>query len=105
MAHKYQSRIDKAANDYNRTKDEKYKKLWYDLIRKADNGSDYSDRRDISSGSVTKELIEDMVLVQETDLFELCDILRLKLTTYIDAPFNAHVMNDGSGDFIGCISK
>ena len=54
---------------------------------------------------VTKELIEDMVLVQETDLFELCDILRLKLTTYIDAPFNAHVMNGGSGDFIGCISK
>ena len=54
---------------------------------------------------VTKELIEGMVLVQETDLFELCDILRLKLTTYIEAPFNAHVMNDGSGDFIGCISK
>ena len=54
---------------------------------------------------VTKELIEDMVLVQETDLFELCDILRLKLTTYIDAPFNQHVMNDDSGYFIGCISK
>ena len=54
---------------------------------------------------VTKELIKDMVLVQETDLFELCDILRLKLTTYIEAPFNTHVMKDGSGDFIGCISK
>ena len=54
---------------------------------------------------VTKELIEDMVLVQETDLFELCDILRLKLTTYHEPPFNAHVMKDGSGDFIGCISK
>ena len=26
MAHKYQTRIDKAANDYNRTKDEKYKR-------------------------------------------------------------------------------
>ena len=54
---------------------------------------------------VTKEIMEGMVLVQETDLFELCDILRLKLTTYMDAPFNAHVMKDGSGDFIGCISK
>ena len=54
---------------------------------------------------VTKELIEDMVLVQETDLFELCDILRLQLTTYHEPPFNAHVMKDGSGDFIGCISK
>ena len=54
---------------------------------------------------VTKELMEGMVLVQETDLFELCDILRLKLTTYWDYPYNRHVMNDGSGDFIGCIAK
>ena len=53
---------------------------------------------------VTKELIEGMVLVQEIDLFELCDILRLKLTTYWDYPYNRHVMNDGSGDFIGCIA-
>ena len=52
---------------------------------------------------VTKELIGDMVLVQDTDLFELCDILRLKLTTYLDTPINRHVMNDGSGDFYGCI--
>jgi hypothetical protein len=54
---------------------------------------------------VTKELIEGMVLVKETDLFELCDILRLKLTTYWDYPYNRHVMNDGSGDFIGCIQN
>ena len=54
---------------------------------------------------VTKELIEGMVLVQETDLFELCDILRLKLTTYWDYPYNRYVMNDGSGDFIGCIQN
>ena len=54
---------------------------------------------------VTKELIEGMVLVQETDLFELCDILRLKLTTYWDYPYNRHVMNDGSGDFYGCIQN
>ena len=53
---------------------------------------------------VTKELIEDMVLVQETDLFELCDILRLKLTTYHEF-INRHVMNDGSGDFFGCIQN
>ena len=54
---------------------------------------------------ITKELIEGMVLVQEIDLFELCDILRLKLTTYWDYPYNRHVMNDGSGDFIGCIQN
>ena len=53
---------------------------------------------------VTKELMEGMVLVQETDLFELCDILRLKLTTYYEF-INRHVMNDGSGDFFGCIQN
>ena len=30
------NRIDKAANDYNRTKDKKYKKLWYQLVRSID---------------------------------------------------------------------
>ena len=53
---------------------------------------------------VTKELMEGMVLVQETDLFVLCDILRLKLTTYHEF-INRHVMNDGSGDFFGCIQN
>ena len=52
-----------------------------------------------------KELMKDMVLVQETDMFELCEILRLKLTTYLDTPINRHVMNDGSGDFYGCIMR
>ena len=27
------SRIDKAANDYHKTKDDKYKELWYKLIK------------------------------------------------------------------------
>jgi len=31
--------IDKAANDYNRTKDPKYKELWYKLIRQWSNVS------------------------------------------------------------------
>ena len=55
---------------------------------------------------VTKQMMEHMsLLVNELDLFDLCDILRLKLTTYWDYPYNRHVMKDGSGDFIGCISK
>jgi hypothetical protein len=45
------------------------------------------------------------LLVDELDLFELCDILRIKLTTYYDYPINAHVMNDGSGDLYGCIMR
>ena len=47
LVDKYQSRLDQAARDYNRTKDEKYKKLWYDLVRKVDNGTYYSKRRTI----------------------------------------------------------
>ena len=55
---------------------------------------------------VTKQMMEHMSLsVNELDLFELCEILRLKLTTYLDYPVNAHVMNDGSGDFYGCIQN
>jgi len=55
---------------------------------------------------VTKQMMEHMsLLVKELDLFELCDIIRLKLTTYYEHPINAHVMNDGSGDFYGCIQN
>ena len=54
---------------------------------------------------VTKQIMEDLVLTAEVDCFNLCDILRLKLTTYASDPLNAHVMNDGSGDFFGCICK
>ena len=56
---------------------------------------------------VTKEMTEGMSLVSKIliNCFDLCDILRLKLTTYAEYPINAHVMNDGSGDFFGCICK
>ena len=52
---------------------------------------------------VTKQMMTDIEVFKEVDLFELCEILRLKLTTYLDTPINQHVMNDGSGDFYGCI--
>ena len=53
---------------------------------------------------VTKEMMEGIVLTAKVDCFELCDILRIKLTTYSEV-LNAHVMHDGSGDFYGCICK
>jgi len=54
---------------------------------------------------LTKQMMEHMSLVvNELDLFDLCDIVRLKLTTYNDF-INAHVMNDGSGQFYGCIQN
>ena len=54
---------------------------------------------------VTKEMTQGIEIMQEIDCFDLCDILRLHLTTYYEAPFNVHVMNDGSGDFYGCICR
>ena len=54
---------------------------------------------------VTKELTAGIELFSEINCFDLCDMLRLKLTTYIEPPLNAYIMNDGSGDFYGCICK
>jgi hypothetical protein len=54
---------------------------------------------------VTKEMMEGIELLSEVDCFDLCDILRMHLTTYYDAPYNVHIMNDGSGVFYGCICK
>ena len=54
---------------------------------------------------VTEQMMAGIKLFNEVDLFELCDILRLKLTTYHDYPMNRHVMNDGSGDFYGCMQN
>ena len=50
-------------------------------------------------------MLEDIKLVAEVNCFQLCEILRIKLSTYAEQPLNAHVMNDGSGDFFGCICK
>ena len=56
---------------------------------------------------VTKEMMEGVSLINKIliNCFDLCDILRLKLTTYAEYTINAHVMNDGSGDVYGCICK
>ena len=56
---------------------------------------------------VTKEMFKDVTIVEKVTLtcFDLCDILRIKLTTYAEHPINAHVMNDGSGDMFGCVCR
>ena len=55
--------------------------------------------------AVTKEMMEGISLLADVDCFDLCDILRLHLTTYHEPPWNVHVMNDGTGHFYGCICK
>ena len=53
---------------------------------------------------VTKKLLEDIVITAEIDCFDLCDILRIKLTGYVNE-LNLHIMNDGSGSLVGCMCK
>ncbi len=53
---------------------------------------------------VTTEILEGIVLTDKIDCFDLCDILRLKLTGYVDT-LNLHIMNDGSGTFVGCMCR
>ena len=53
---------------------------------------------------VTKQVTDHLSLLAEVDCFSLCDILRLKLTTYADS-LNLHIMKDGSGYFYGCMCK
>ena len=54
---------------------------------------------------VTKKMLKGIELFNEINCFSLCDIIRLEFATYYDYPVNKHTMNDGSGDFIGCICR
>jgi len=53
---------------------------------------------------VTNKILEGIALVDNVNCFELCDILRLKLTGYVDS-LNLHIMNDGNGNFVGCMCR
>ena len=52
---------------------------------------------------VTKQILDGIVLTSEINCFDLCDILRLKLTGYVDT-LNLHIMKDGSA-MIGCMCR
>ena len=53
---------------------------------------------------VTKQLLGDIKVFTKIDCMDLCDILREKLTGYVDT-INLHIMNDGSGALIGCMCR
>ena len=53
---------------------------------------------------VSKQMMEHISLLEPVDCMDLCEILRLKLTGYVDS-INLHVMNDGSGSFVGCMCR
>ena len=54
--------------------------------------------------SVTKAMLEHIKIMVEVDCFNLCEIIKIKFTTYVDS-LNLHIMNNGSGNFYGCICK
>ena len=51
---------------------------------------------------LSKQMMEHVSLLGPVNCMDLCEILRLKLTDYVES-INIHMMKDGSGDFIGCI--
>ena len=51
---------------------------------------------------VTKQMTASLKIFNQIDCFNLCDVLRLNLSTYSES-INAHIMNDGSGNLFGCI--
>ena len=55
---------------------------------------------------VTEQMMDGISLVNKIliSCFDMCDILRLKLTVYSEV-LTAYVMNNGSGNFMGCICK
>ena len=52
---------------------------------------------------VTSKILEDISLVSKIDCFDLCEILRLKLSGYVDT-LNLHIMKDDSV-LIGCMCR
>ena len=52
---------------------------------------------------VTKKMLEGIELISEISCFDLCDILRLKLTGYVDT-LNLHIMEDGNA-MMGCMCR
>ena len=53
---------------------------------------------------VTKQILQGIELFDEISCFDLCDLLRLKLTGYVDS-INLHMMNDSTGAMIGCMCR
>ena len=53
---------------------------------------------------LSKQMMEHVSLLEPVSCMDLCEILRLKLTGYVDT-LNLHIMNDGSGSLQGCMCR
>ena len=53
---------------------------------------------------LSKQMMEHVSLLEPVNCMDLCEILRLKLTGYVDT-LNLHIMNDDSGSLVGCMCR
>ena len=53
---------------------------------------------------VTEQVMDHISLLGDVDCMDLCEILRLKLSGYVDT-LHLHIMHDGSCSLVGCICK
>jgi len=53
---------------------------------------------------LSKQMMEHISLLEQVNCMDLCEILRIKLTGYVDT-LNLHIMKDGSGSLIGCMCR
>ena len=53
---------------------------------------------------VTKQVMEHISLLEPVNCMDLCEILREKLSGYVDT-LNLYIMNDDSGVLIGCVCR
>ena len=53
---------------------------------------------------VTKAMLEHMKILVEVACFDLCDIIRLEFTDYLDT-VNQHIMKAGTGFCYGVICR
>jgi hypothetical protein len=73
-----QEKIDKAANDWNRTKDPKYKDLWYKLIKEYVGGSYNIQRRTLQSCASDKTNVSGHDVIQPAKLFRSVRRVKIK---------------------------
>ena len=53
---------------------------------------------------VSKQMMEHISLLEPVNCMDLCEILREKLSGYVDT-LNLYIMNDDSGVLIGCVCR
>jgi len=98
-----QKKIDDAAIMWNKTKDSKYKDLWYKLVK--DNyGTDNFRRRTLSINSCVKANDGTYIFIGTSKVHGPMRDTSSKVNR-VRRTLNLHIMNDGSGSLIGCMCR